>query len=131
MDTPSFVAAILGPVYILVGLGIVIEPAQYRRVAEEFLRSPSLLYLGGATAFTIGLSILYFHREWSSDWRVLVTLVGWIASLKGALLLVILDHAERIWLPVVKRNAGMRLAGTIAIALGIFFTLAGYTDTLD
>lgn len=126
MDTARFVAALIGPIYIVVGIGILFDPSHYRRMIEEFLRSPALVYLGGAMALGAGLSILYFHNNWSADWRVIITILGWLACLKGAHLLIFPAHVSQLWTPLVSRPSLLRAISIIAIAFGIFLTLAAY-----
>jgi uncharacterized protein YjeT (DUF2065 family) len=126
MDTARFIAALIGPIYVVVGIGILIDPNHYRRMIEDFLRSPALVYLGGAMALAAGLSILYFHNSWSGDWRVIVTILGWLACLKGAHLLIFPGHVSRLWTPLVSRPSWLRGASIAIIAFGIFLSLAAY-----
>ena len=126
MDAATVIAGILGPIYIAVGIGIILDTAQYRRTAEEFLRQPALIYLGGAMALAAGAAILMFHREWSADWRVAVTVIGWLACAKGAMLLIAPKAALGLWTPVLSRPAYLRAGGLVALALGLFFSAAAY-----
>jgi len=126
MDTASFVAALIGPIYILVGIGILVDPNHYRKMIEEFLHSPALIYLGGAMAFAAGLSILYFHNVWSSDWRVIITVFGWLACLKGAHLLIFPGHVSQLWSPMVSSASFLRAIAVAALGLGSFLTGVAY-----
>ena len=126
MDTARFVAALFGPIYVVAGIGILLDPNHYRRMIEEFLRSPALVYLGGAIALAAGLSILYFHNSWSGDWRVIITILGWLACLKGAHLLIFPGHVSQLWAPLVSRPSWLRAASIAIIAFGIFLSLAAY-----
>ncbi len=126
MDAASFVAALIGLIYVVVGIGILLDPDHYRRMAEDFFRSPALMYLGGATALAAGLSILYFHNDWSGDWRVIITILGWLAVLKGAHLLILPGHVSRLWSPVIAQANWLRAASIAIIAFGLFLSLAAY-----
>lgn len=126
MDTANFVAALIGPIYIIVGIGMLINPEHYHRMVEDFFRSPALLYLGGTMALAVGLSILYFHNVWSSDWRVIITILGWLASLKGAHLLLFPGHVAQLWAPLVSRPNWLRALAPVTIIFGAFLTYAAY-----
>ena len=126
MDAAHFVAALLGPLYIAVGLGIFLNPDHYQRMALDFLRSPALTYIGGAMAMSAGLSILYFHNAWVADWTVIITIIGWLAALKGAHLLILPGRALTLWSPVIARSDWLRALSFGTIAFGIFLTLAAY-----
>lgn len=126
MDAASFVAALIGPIYVIVGIGILLNPDHYRRMTEDFFHSPALMYLGGAMALAAGLSILYFHNDWSGDWRVIITILGWLACLKGAHLLILPGHVSRLWSPLIARAGWLRAASIATIAFGLFLSLAAY-----
>lgn len=129
MATANFVAALLGPIYIVVGLGILLNPDHYQRMAQDFLRSPALTYIGGAMAMAAGLSILYFHNVWRADWTVVITILGWLAALKGAHLLIAPGRALTLWSPLIARTDWLRSLSFGTIAFGIFLTVAAYTWT--
>lgn len=129
MDAANFVAALLGPIYIIVGIGILLNPDHYQRMAQDFLRSPALTYIGGAMALAAGISILYFHNVWTADWRVIITILGWLASLKGAQLLVFPKSASSLWSPLIARTDWLRTLSAATIAFGIFLTVAAYAWT--
>ena len=126
MDAARFVAALIGPIYVIVGIGILLNPDHYRRMTEDFFRSPALLYLGGAMALAAGLSILYVHHSWSGDWRVIITILGWLATLKGAHLLILPAHVSRLWSPLTARPNWLRPASIAVIAFGLFLSFAAY-----
>ena len=82
--TPStFVARILGPVLVTVGIGLLLEGDTFRTMADEFLHSAALIYLSGVITLTLGLAILNVHHLWVRDWRVLVTIFGWLFLIGG------------------------------------------------
>ena len=126
MNTANFVAALIGPIYIVVGIGIFLNPNHYSKIIKEFFRSPTLIYLGGAMAFATGLSILYFHNTWSREWPVIITILGWLACLKGVHFLIFPGHAAQLSLPMFSHPNFLRAGATTALALGIFLSLAAY-----
>jgi len=126
MDAATFVAALIGPLYVVVGIGILLDPDHYRRITEDFFRSPALIYLGGAMALAAGLAILYFHHSWSDGWRVIITVLGWLAVLKGAHLLILPGHVSQLWSPLISRPTWLRPASIAIIAFGLFLSFAAY-----
>ena len=45
MLTSHFLARLIGPVMALVGVGLLVNELAFRKMAQEFLRSPALIYL--------------------------------------------------------------------------------------
>lgn len=124
MNAVEFIALLLGSVYVVVGLGMLVDAERYGRMATEFASSPALVYLGGIMAFAAGVVIVYFHGAWTSDWRVIVTVIGWLALAKGVLLLVLPAPATRLWRPLLDASTRLRVMSIPVIALGLVL-LAG------
>ena len=67
----------------------------------------------------LGLLIVAFHPVWSGP-PLLVTLVGWALTLKGALYFIWPQLAERSMALVTEERAGrFRVAGALALLLGL------------
>jgi hypothetical protein len=77
-------ARLIGPIFVVVAIGVLTNGAAYRSVSAELARSTALIYLSGLLAMAAGVAILLHHNVWAADWRVLITLFGWIAALGGA-----------------------------------------------
>ncbi len=84
MDNAILIAKILGPIYLIVGLGMLLHKEHMRSLFNEVANSPALIYLGGVFALVIGTLIIRFHNDWSLGWPLLITLIGWGAVAKGA-----------------------------------------------
>ena len=80
MANSIFLARLIGPLMLAVGIGIFVNGAVYRLLADEFLRSRALIYLSGLLIMTAGLAIVLTHNVWRADWPVLITILGWLAD---------------------------------------------------
>lgn len=128
MDTQAavVVAQVLGPLYAIAGLGLLMAPERGVGLITEMEASPSRAFAWGLAALALGLLILAFHDGWSADWRVLVTLIGWLATLKGVLLILAPDMLLRMTRPLFAAPGRLRLWAAGPIALGLFLTAMGY-----
>ena len=107
MQTSILLAQIIGPMLLVVGIGLLINLEHYRSLVAEFAASPFQLYLSGLMALLLGLLVVAFHNVWEWGWPVIITLLGWGSILKGIV---------RIAAPgFVKRMAGRYARGTTAI----------------
>jgi hypothetical protein len=88
MDTSVFLAKLIGPYLVLIGIGIFFNQKHYHKVMEQFSREAGDLYLGGVVALFFGLVVVIFHNIWVLDWRIIITLMGWIGLVKGASIIV-------------------------------------------
>ena len=85
MDPSIFLAKLMGPILVVVGLGILINRAPSQAVAEEVVKSRALLYVSGVLALIAGLGIVLTHNEWDLSWQVIITIIGWLAVIRGLL----------------------------------------------
>lgn len=85
METSILLARIIGPLFILVGLGTLINTNHYQAMLRQFLGRSDLYYFSGALAFIIGSLMVSFHNIWVADWRVVITIIGWFSILKGVI----------------------------------------------
>jgi hypothetical protein len=88
MQTSVFLARLIGPLFLAVGIGLITNAATYRKMAGEFLASTALVYLSGLLTMTAGLAIILNHNVWVADWRVLITILGWLGVIGGAVRIV-------------------------------------------
>lgn len=84
-ETSVFLAQLIGPILLLVGLGLVLNRDVYREVAEEVLRSRALTYESGLLALTAGLAIVINHMWVHKGWLLIITATGWLLVLRGVL----------------------------------------------
>jgi uncharacterized membrane protein len=126
MPTSIFLAKLIGPVFIAVGIGLVVNAAAYRKLADEFLRSLALVYLSGLLTMTAGMALILTHNVWAADWRILITLLGWLAAIGGALRIVIPERVETIGRWFLDRPASRTVAAVIWLAVGVVLCYFGY-----
>ena len=95
--TPSiFIARILGPVLLVIGIGLLLEGDTFRAMAGEFVRDQGLIYLAGILTLAAGLAILNVHHLWTRDWRVLITIFGWLFLVGGIMRILAMSMAQRV-----------------------------------
>ena len=88
MNTSRFIARLVGPLFLVMGLGMVIEGDLVRALSQEFLSNISLIYLAGMLTLVAGLAIINTHNVWEANWRVIVTILGWLAVIGGVIRLL-------------------------------------------
>jgi uncharacterized protein YjeT (DUF2065 family) len=126
MSTSVFLARLIGPVMLVVGLAVFANPRGFREMAEEFLASRALLFLSGLILMPAGLAIVLTHNFWTADWRVLITLLGWLAAIGGALRLFGPLFVVKAGHAVLNKPYFASIAAAIWVVLGLLFCFFGY-----
>ena len=126
MGNSVFLARLIGPLMLAVGIGIFVNGAIYRMLADEFLRSRALIYLSGLLLMTAGMALILTHNVWRADWPVLITILGWLAAIGGAVRIIAPQGTERVGRRMLKYKHGLTIGGVFWLALGAILCFFGY-----
>jgi uncharacterized protein YjeT (DUF2065 family) len=112
--------------YIIVGIGILINPGFYKKLFEDFIDNAAVLYLGGAMALTVGYLILAFHNTWTKDLSVIITIFGWLALIKGIVILIRPKLMIALSKAILKNESVLKIEAIVIIILGLAFSFLGF-----
>ena len=126
MSTSVFIARLIGPVMLVIGLAVFTNPRGFREMAEEFMASKALMFLSGLILMPTGLAVVLTHNVWTADWRVLITLLGWLAAIGGALRVFGPLFVVKAGRAVLNKPYFTSIAATIWVVLGLLFCFFGY-----
>jgi hypothetical protein len=87
------------------------------------VNNQGLLWVTGLVTFVMGTVMLALYNTWSKSWRVLVTIIGWLAVIKGAVL-VLFPQVMTLYVNFLS-NTTLTLSGIYAIVLGGLFLFLG------
>ena len=126
MDTSIFLAKLIGPLSLALGLGVLFNRAAVRAIFEEFISNRAVLFLAGLVTFPAGLAIVLTHNVWVRDWPVIITIVGWLTALSGAIRIVAPEGAINYGRRAYERPGGPLFGAMVWLALGVVLTFFGY-----
>ena len=128
MDTISILtlrlSEAIGLYMIVVGIGGLIAPSRWRAMMDDLERSPGLVMALGFPVFATGATLVLIHSIWTDPLAVIVSLIGYVALIEGALLLAIPAPLIRIGRWSVNFT---RAWAALSIVLGILLFLPGLT----
>jgi hypothetical protein len=130
MDTSRYIARLMGPVMLVIGIGMVaglfVVGGAYSSLMKEFIGSRALIFITGVLALLAGLAIVNAHNLWVPDWRVLVTVLGWLFIVRGVTNLVLPHLVQTMGDRIVASQAGVIAGATFMIVLGAILSIMGY-----
>jgi hypothetical protein len=126
MDTSFALARLIGPVLLLLVLSVAVDRTRLAIASRELLASPALIFLTALLSLVAGLAIVIGHNLWSADWRLLLTLFGWLLTVAGAVRMVMPRLVQRQGNALMNRVWPMWVVVAITLALGLLFTWQGY-----
>jgi hypothetical protein len=126
MQTSRYLAKLIGPVFVAIGIGMLVNAPHYRLMGEEFLHSYALIYLSGLLALPVGLAIVLAHNVWKSDWRVVITVLGWLAVIGGVIRIVAPQAVAVIGSAMFGSLLLPVIAGIVVLVIGGLLSFKGY-----
>ena len=126
MAISVFLARLLGPLLLAVGVGILINPKPFRTMADEVIGSVTLVYLFGFIDFAAGLAIVLVHNVWAPNWRVLITLLGWLMLIRGAVRILAPETIMGFAAKLIRNKQLIPISGVVTGVLGLVFCYFGY-----
>jgi hypothetical protein len=126
MDPAVFIARLIGPVLVVIGVSILLNEEIYAAIAIEAVHSPTLIYLSGVLALPIGIAMLNFQRAWTADWRVIITVLGWLFTLGGVVRILLPHLAASIGGTMFAGPVVLQIAAVIVLIVGGLLCFEGY-----
>ena len=125
MELSVLIARIASVVYLSAALGAVISRDHYRKILDDWSKNATLIYFMGFTAVVLGFLVVHHHNIWLMEWTVLVTILGWLALIKGVLLITFPRFVER-YSKAIFESRGFDLFPYFAGLLGLMFGYFGF-----
>ncbi|ACK67161.1 hypothetical protein PCC8801_3182 [Rippkaea orientalis PCC 8801] len=73
---------ILAIFLVVTGLSYLVQSLLWRDLVKELRQNPSKILLWSILFLPLGLIIVIEHNLWIGNWQVIVTLFGWLMTLK-------------------------------------------------
>ena len=112
--------------YLAIGIGILINPDIYKKLFEDFIDNGTALYFGGVMALIIGYLLVTFHNVWEMDWHLIITVIGWIALIKGVLILVQPKMMIALTKAITKKEGTLKIQAVLVIIFGLLLSFLGF-----
>ncbi len=119
-------ARLIALLYGAVGLGMILNRAHYEKLYRALIESPALIYISGIIALLFGFLIVSIHNIWDVQWTLFITIFGWLALIKGIVILA----APKLLIITAQFFLGKRhfmvWEGVFALALGLVMAYFGF-----
>ena len=122
-----FLSRLLGLYCLLAGLSMVVHKQATVGTVSALIHNPPALYIAGVFALACGLAMVLAHNIWSGGvLPVVVTLAGWLAFIKGLLLLFLSSEATVCFFTRIHYGRFFYLFAVIPLLLGAYLTYGGF-----
>ncbi len=125
MSSSKFIAGLIGPLLLAIGAAMLLNSGMFTDMVSQLAQNFGVVFLAGVMGLVGGLAILRFDNIWSRDWRVLITIFGWLSVLGGIARMLIPNEAATIAQSIVNVT-WLPYFAVLPLALGAFLTFKGY-----
>ena len=115
----------LGITFFAMGVGMLTNPKFIKDIVKDFLGSTANVFLGGLASLAIGLPLVTFHNVWSMNSSIIITLIGWMALLKGLMLIMFPIQTTNMYRGVITKE-NKSYIGYGVLIVGIIFLYLGF-----
>lgn len=126
MQTSIFLAKLIGPVMLAAAIGMLVNRTDHRAMSLAFLESPPLIYVSGVLVMTAGIAIVLYHNVWAADWRVIITLFGWMGAIGGAIRIISFSWVKRVGDAMLGKPWVTMIGGVVWLVIAAVLCFYGY-----
>ena len=126
MEISIFLAKLIGPVALLMGLVILLDASRVRAMAREMLQGEAFIFLAGMITLPVGLALINTHNVWASDWRVLITILGWLAVFGGIARIAFGGQIKSLGAAMIDSKVALAVPGALCVVIGLWLSFVGY-----
>ncbi|MBN1258886.1 hypothetical protein JXA05_03980 [Candidatus Peregrinibacteria bacterium] len=118
MDNTLFLASVVGPYYLVIGLSFLMYATSWKKIVADWEKNHYALVTAGCLSLIFGLLIIQVHNIWAWNLWVVITLTGWIALFKGIFLFLTPGSWTKVMFKLVKKPAMIYIGGLLFAVLG-------------
>jgi len=130
MQVSFFCAQLLGPMFIVVGVALAFNQDLFRNILSQFIASPIWLYFAGFLGLLAGLTLVLIHNVWTADWRLIITLIGWVTLVRALISIFRPQWVVAAGTAIMNHRGIFAGAAVLNLLIGLVLTFFGYTSLL-
>jgi hypothetical protein len=122
-----FLSRLIGLYCVFISLSMMAHKQATVAALDAIIRNPGSLLIAGILGLVGGLAIVLAHNLWSGGIQVvLVTLVGWVALIKGSVLLFLPPDGATGYMEAFHYEQLFYVYMAVTLVLGGFLTYLGF-----
>jgi hypothetical protein len=122
----GYLSRLLGVFLLVMAVSEWTHPGMLTVVAPAMVHQPALLWVSGMLTFASGLAIVLGHNVWEDSAAAVVSLLGWIMTIKGAGLLLVPAAGWTALLDAMHYPSHSGVYTIIPAIAGAYLTYAGF-----
>lgn len=117
MLNTTLYAKVFGLYFVIMAVLMLAYPKRFEKHISGWNPNADYVFGLGALVMLIGLLVVNTHNIWVKDWRVFITLIGWLSLIKGVCLVAcpgcIADNCKKFY-----KGNGYYITALVTLAIG-------------
>ncbi len=119
-------AQFLGVASLVIGLSMLVRQKMVMKIFDDVFTNRALAYLLGLVEFAGGLLLVLYHNIWSPALAAVITVLGWLLLIEGALYLFVTKRFLKELVGVLHKRGVFALMVAAYLLLGAYLTYASF-----
>ena len=126
MDVSKFLSKVIGIYLLFISIAMLTNMHQFINNVNHLINDAPLMFVSGFFTLIIGILMVVGHNIWQWNWRVIITILGWLALLKGACLILEPRLIDRATIMFMHNTNCAYIAAGIDFVLGVLLLYFGF-----
>jgi predicted ABC-type exoprotein transport system permease subunit len=126
MNLINYLAEIWGVSIVVVSLALLVKEKHLKSLLAK-IETDESLFLWGFISLIIGLAMVLSYNVWEQSWHVIITILGWLALLKGLVLLFMPEYVKK-WAKQIGYQQWFSVCMIILLFIGLIITYFGFVS---
>lgn len=129
MNISIFLAKALGLYLMLISIAYIFNKKRFKPLLMNMMNNPEVMLVTSFIPLIIGILIVVSHNIWVKDWRVIITIIGWMALIKGINIILFpefLINMSRKW---IQNDTAYYITFFFTFLMGAILLYFGYTHS--
>lgn len=119
-------ARVIGPFLLLTTAAALYRMPQMDRIFTDFFANSSLAWVTGAMLLLVGMIVIALHQHWRSPAAILISLLGWLVALRGAVLMLVPDFLLGVGEAAMRQTLAVQISFAVFALIGLYLTYVGW-----
>jgi len=102
------------------------NPKEFRAMLKEFIKSRVQIYMAGMLGLLGGLALVLTHNVWAFDWRLIITLIGWVAIIRAVVTIFQPQWVAAAGSKLHTQQGLFSAAAALSLVIGLVLSYFGY-----
>jgi hypothetical protein len=122
----KLIAGLIGPVMMAMGIAMLVNRDLFPVMVSQIAHDQGLIFVSGILSLLGGLAVVRVHNVWSGGWRIIVTVLGWLAIVGGLVRMWFPQRAAPIAETFAASSTALVIGGLVVLGLGVFLSYKAY-----